>query len=107
MSNSLREYRNKIRELTQQFEEGKYAASVTYAFANSPINIGDIITDHVGNIMVENMTIYRSDPPTCIYRGLAYTKANKPFKNNEIRQVWQENLKKINGADYKYEKPKE
>lgn len=65
-----------------------------YAFSNSDIEVGDIVTDHIGSIKVNTIevTIGFGRVPYCVYRGECYTKKSKRFKNGEIRVVHQTNI---------------
>jgi hypothetical protein len=83
-------YRRKKRELFERC-----------ALANNQVRVGDIVTDHVGSVMVEKIqpcgqVSSGSTEPSCLYRGGEYTKKGKPFKSGSKRDVYQSNVVAIN-----------
>lgn len=85
--NLLKKYREEVKELARE-----------YASAHNSIQKGDIITDHIGSIRVENISVEYSAldiayVPKCIYEGLEVKKDGTPFKKGTKRTVWQSNLK--------------
>ena len=74
-----KEYDDKIRTVRHQ-----------YAMENNPINIGDIIRDHIGSIKVETIRVcYKTKYPTCIYNGFVVTKSGSISKKQTKRDVYQ------------------
>lgn len=64
-----------------------------YAIENNPINIGDIITDHIGSIKVETIRVcHNTKYPTCIYNGFVVTKNGSISKRQTKRDVYQINI---------------
>lgn len=59
-----------------------------YAIENNPINIGDIITDHIGSIKVETIRVcHNTKYPTCIYNGFVVTKM-APFQKDKQKEMF-------------------
>lgn len=86
--------------LKKQYEEN-YALARKYALEQSPCNIGDIIEDHIGRILVEEIKIQFSEYtgsrlPFCIYYGIELRKSdNLPKLSKSKRSVYQFNLERI------------
>lgn len=58
-----------------------------YAIENNPINIGDIITDHIGSIRVETIRVcHNTKYPTCVYNGFVVTKKWFYFKKTNKKR---------------------
>lgn len=98
----LEDYKNKVKSLKARHKKELTEFALKYAFLNSPIKIGDIVTDHIGSIIVEKYALGFSDisiEPKCVYTGTCYTKKGKPYKSGEKRCVHQSNIKKINGCE--------
>lgn len=67
-----------------------------YAIEHNPVNIGDIVTDHMGSIKVERIGVYLTRiyaHPSCFYIGTCCTKAGYYLKSGGMRRVNQNNLK--------------
>ena len=88
----LTQYKDEIDKIKKEAEIKKFAISKKYALSNNPIKIGDKVTDHIGTIKVEGIGVFMEPVPSCIYRGVCYTKAGKPVKSNEKRNVYQDNI---------------
>jgi hypothetical protein len=61
-----------------------------YAFNNNPYKIGDIITDHIGSIIIEVIKwskIFNRFSSECVYTGTQLKKNGEPFKSGEKRVV--------------------
>lgn len=96
---TLEEYNQKIKELKEETILKESKINMEYAFSNNPYKVDDIIEDHIGKIKVEKIK-YTSGSnmfnsfPECVYYGTVLKKDGTPTKKQEIRQVWQSNLKK-------------
>jgi hypothetical protein len=77
----IKEHDKKMKELNKE-----------YALSNNTVKIGDIVTDHIGSVKVEKILLWGSIEPSCVYRGIEYTKAGKPYKKGSERDVFQINL---------------
>ena len=69
-----------------------------YAESNNSVKIGDFVTDHIGTIKVEKMSIYFDSmymSPSMVYNGTCYTKNGIPMKDKKSRSVYQNNLIKV------------
>lgn len=92
----LRVYRDKLTKIRRDYDNKMGKLQSDYAFSNSSVKIGDIVTDRIGSVKVDKIlyTIVSADDyPTCVYRGVEFTKAGKPRKDKSIRDVYQTNLK--------------
>lgn len=101
----LEDYKNKVRSLKSQHKKELNKLAVRYAYLNSTVKIGDIVTDHIGSIRVQEIKVspcgFFNEDPSCVYCGVLYTKAGKPFKSGERRSVYQTHLKSVNGVKIK------
>lgn len=83
-------YEQKLSELSRLHTLKQYAVMEEYAFANSTVKIGDMFTDHLGTIKVEEIKIcVQSGVTSCIYIGPIYTVKGKPAKNKMTREAYQ------------------
>ena len=80
----------KIRELTLTFEASKLAVYVEYVRLNSPYAVGDIFTDHIGTIRVEEISVSPYGIGF-IYYGSELKKDGTPKKNGRKRRVFLSN----------------
>jgi len=90
------EYKEKLKQLEEAYQKEKKQLAVKYAMSNNTVKIGDVITDHIGSIIVDKINVggYSWRGVECVYEGFELTKRGRPFKNKRRRVVWQSNLKK-------------
>lgn len=87
------EYLKEREKIERSYEDKKVLLDLKYTQENSRVNIGDIVTDHLGSVRVEKISLYRSCGfPSCIYTGPCITKKMIPFKSGERREVYQTNI---------------
>lgn len=90
------EYQLKYKEITQQEDERKKSLAKDYANSNNPYKIGDIITDHVGSIKIEEIkySLYTSFDtlPCCVFIGTEITKKGELNKRGKKRMIYQTNI---------------
>lgn len=87
------EYEIALKELLIKQDKERLELAKSFALANNPYKIGDIVTDHIGNVKVEQIQIDRySKPPRCVYYGLELKKDGTPTKKMNRRNVWQTNI---------------
>lgn len=91
---TLEELNNKIMVLRNKFNNDVYLLKIAYCNLNNPYKVGDIFTDHIGSIVIENIKPYCSDEPCCVYYGTELKKDGTPRKDGSKRQAWQSNEKK-------------
>jgi len=91
---TLNELDNKIIVLRNQFDNDVRLLKASYCNSNNPYKVGDIFTDHIGSIIIENIKSYFSDNPCCVYYGVELKKDGTPRKDGSKRQAWQSNEKK-------------
>lgn len=89
----------RIKEIKERTEKEINNLKRKYASEHSTVVKGDIVTDHIGSVKVERITVHygynRDTEPSCIYYGQEITKKGVPFKNESKRSVFQINLKKV------------
>lgn len=90
---TLEEYKIKMKELEEEFQQKKRVLIKQYALANNTVKIGDIIEDHIGKILVKSIKIFVDlRKPQCMYEGVVLLKSGKPSKKGTTRNILQENL---------------
>lgn len=88
-------YKLEVKKLKAKHTLALHALNKQYIESNAVCEIGDFITDHIGTILVEKIkwsVSLGSNIPVALYYGLCYTKAGKPFKSGEKRNVWGPNI---------------
>lgn len=87
------EYQRMVDLINQKRDSELEALSKKYALSNNKVKEGDIVTDHIGSVKVERISVYlQLKVPQCVYRGVEYTKAGHSFKSGAKRDVYQQNL---------------
>ncbi len=89
------DYNAEIRNFEKEFEEKKKEVNRRYALSNNDYSVGDIFTDHIGNIKIESIGIYHAYPyPSCFYDGDNLLKSGGISKKEPKRRGYQQNAKK-------------
>lgn len=90
---TLGEYKDKIKEIEDNATQSKTKLQIEYANFHNPYKKGDIVTDHIGSIIIEfwKISVYNKIP-SCVYWGLELKKDKTPKKIPTRRDVWQENI---------------
>jgi hypothetical protein len=94
------ELKEKINELSRQFEEEKNKIYKQYLEEEYSIKIGDIVTDHVHTIKVESIDYFYDcflHIPTAKLNGPDYKKDGTISKRQTNMPVYSQNIKAING----------
>ena len=89
------EYKEKSRELATEYENKRRELIKQYVKENNPYHPGQIITDHIGSILIERVTPeinHMYGIPYATYYGRILKKDKTPTKRNERRWVHQINL---------------
>lgn len=89
------EYLEKTKQLQYDLDQKKTELMKEFVRANNPYKKGDVITDHVGTILVETMGFawgYLGSQPCATYTGLELKKDGTPNKKGNKRTVWQSNI---------------
>lgn len=94
----LKEYKQKLSDLTSQYEQDKTLLAKAYAFSNNELKVGDTVTDNVGTITIEKIqfttgSIWNSTFPECVYYGAELKKDLTPRKDGSKRKIYQSNIK--------------
>lgn len=88
------EYKSKLNKLKLEFASAKNKLHTQYALSQNKIKIGDLITDHIGSIEVQDFSFYinYNDIPSIKYVGVMFTKKGNKYKSGERRVVFKENI---------------
>ena len=90
-----------------EYERMKQDLYVKFAFENSTVEVDDIVEDHIGcgRVLKMKATFASFDKyPSLIYECIEVKKDGTPKKKDAFRQVYQVNVKKVNGKPVNYEK---
>lgn len=93
---TLEEYKNRLKEIADERLSKEKVLAKEYANANNPYKVGDIVEDHIGKVLVEQIQ-YSYDifhMPCAVYIGSELKKDNSKKKNDSKREVYQTNLRK-------------
>lgn len=90
----LQEYKDKLKELTDNFDRDKSLLAKQYAFSNNTLKVGDIVGDSVSKILVEKIMYtagggFSNNTPECVYFGIELKKDNTPRKDGNKRKIYQ------------------
>lgn len=88
------EYQEKMEWLKQEFKSNQIKLMIAYVDSNNPYKLGDIVTDHIGSIIVEKISCDLSydGHPCAVYTGIELKKDDTPNKRGNKRSVWQSNI---------------
>jgi hypothetical protein len=91
----INEYKEKLKVLKDEYDLKVKSLHIEYAKSNRKYEIGDKVTDHIGSIIVEKfkVEINFNGLPSTIYIGKELKKDGKFKKNNDIRHVYESNIK--------------
>lgn len=97
----IEEYKTKLNDIIKAQEKKRHELYYEYAMANNNVKAADIVTDHIGSVLVDKITVHMGygGIPECYYRGVQMTKKGIPFKSGERRFVYVKNLKSVNGKE--------
>ncbi len=90
-----KEYQELLQIEHNNFLARKNLLAKKYALSNNPFQIGNIITDHMGSILIRSIKIsfaFNNTTPECVYYGIELKKDGKPCKKQTNRGAWQSNL---------------
>ena len=69
-----------------------------YAYSNTNVKVGDIISDHNGTIKVDDIGwafSYMETLPGCLYSGIRLKKDLTPYKSKERETIYHGNIVKF------------
>lgn len=96
---TLEEYKNRLAELTKEFNRRKNTIAREYAISNNPYKVGDILQDHCQIIKVEQIKWafnFKGDSQ-CVYYGTHLTQKLEPKKKQDNSCMYQDNvIRKLN-----------
>lgn len=88
-----REYDMEIKAIEDAAHQKKRNLIKEFCDANNPYKIGDIFSDHIGQIRIEKIKYYARavDYPCCIYEGIILNKNGDENKLGSRREAYQIN----------------
>lgn len=102
-----KDFKTKLAEINAKYEQEKKSLYLQYAYESSTVLIGDIVEDHIGcgRVLKMKATFASFDKyPSLIYECIELKKDGTPKKKETFRQVYQVNVKKVNGKPVNYER---
>ena len=101
------DFKTRLAEINAKYEQEKRYLYSQYAHENSTAKVDDIVEDHIGcgRVLKMKTTLAAFDKyPSLIYVCLEVKKDGTPKKKETYREVYQVNVKKVNGKPVKYER---
>ena len=101
------DFRTRLADINAKYEQEKKVLYSQYAHENSTVEVDDIVEDHIGcgRVLKMKTTFAAFDKyPSLIYVCMEVKKDGTPKKKESFRQVYQVNVKKVNGKPVNYEK---
>lgn len=95
---NLEEYKEKVQLIHEEKERAIGKLNIEFAKANNPYKVGDKVTDHIGTILIEKISVSAgayNRLPCCVYFGPELKKDGEPKKSNAKRDLWQSNIEKL------------
>jgi hypothetical protein len=87
------EYKERVKELELKQKNERNELAIEFAYSNSTVAVGDVVTDHIGSVKVERIGVYISyGVPECTYTGVELKKDLTPTKKGGKRSVYQSNM---------------
>ena len=81
--------------LDKDYKDRRELIIKDYCLSNNPYKIGDVFTDHIGSIRIENIYPAKSSGGyCCVFNGVILRKDGSAAKKIERRDAWQSNEKK-------------
>lgn len=98
---SIEAMEDQLALISKQYEIDRKDIIRKYCIEISKASVGDIVTDHIGSVIVEKIGFYFQcwDKPLPTYFGFEITKAGKRRKNQSKRTVYGSNVLKVVKAD--------
>jgi hypothetical protein len=90
------EYKSKFDEINNDCQLKLKSLAKEYAISNNPYKIGDVVTDHMGSIKIEQIQFTLGGGkyiPECAYTGIELTKKGEPNKRGTKRRIYQSSIK--------------
>lgn len=100
------EFDNALKAIENEYGKAKEKLLIDYSIANNPCEIGDIIEDHIGKGKIIRQRVvqnYFDRYASMLYECIELDNNCKHKKKEIVRQIYQSNIKEINGKPYRYE----
>lgn len=97
------EFIAKRKALKSQYLKQCNGIDYVYAKAHNRVKVGDMLKGYGCTMKVESMMVVRafdSNFPSMLYTGSAHTQAGKPFAKSKRVDVYQNDIKTLNGKPY-------
>ena len=93
---TLEELKAEFDEIKKRSEGERRAAMIKYAKANNAVEVGDVVKDHLGLVLVEKIKFWLDlRSPACTYIGTILRADGKPKKGRPLRTVHQHNVQAV------------
>lgn len=96
MEYTQEDFVNSLKELEQKYRKDKEDINRIFATKNNPYKIGDIVTDHIGTLLIEKIQFkpsYNANLPQCVFKGLELKKDGTPkIRQDKNRRIYQDDI---------------
>jgi hypothetical protein len=97
MEYTLEKFKSGIEDIETYAELKKSQLIAQFALANNPYKIGDIVTDHIGSLLIEKIKVRNqynyNKLPDCLYFGIELKKDGTPkIRQDKDRRIFQSNI---------------
>jgi len=91
------ELKHELNQLENRYRRDKKDALTRYALSNNTLKVGDIATDHMGSVVIEEIkidinSVFSDLLAQCVYIGQELKKNGQPTTKQKRRDVYQSNL---------------
>jgi hypothetical protein len=100
------DFKTRLADINAKYEQEKKRLYSQYAHENSTVEVDDIVEDHIGcgRVLKMKTTFAAVDEyPSLVYVCMEVKKDGTPKKKETFREIYQINVKKVNGKPVKYE----
>jgi hypothetical protein len=88
---TLAELNQKQKDLLNEYQSNLNSLIKKYCLLNNPYKVGDVFTDHIGSVLIEDIRFHFGALPCCIYFGAKLKKDGTPKVNGSKRSAYQSN----------------
>jgi len=86
------QYNEKLKKITNDFEEAKKALYIEYGMSQAKFKVGDIVKDSSSIILINKITVSKGfNLPEPVYRGAELRKDLKPKVNGDRGAIFGNN----------------
>lgn len=84
---NIEEFKTKLVELEAKYVGDVQQLKKKYALSNNTVKLGDIVTDHMGSVLVTKISVNYSEVPSAVFHGRVLRRDLSPTKKESFRVV--------------------